>query len=444
MSAPSSQEADDQDFQPNKRPRTQIKLNKQLVPSEQVSGAVSQFASSHVAGKENQSPIESCAKHCLQPGAFRQQSLSSDCETLPLRQSSHLQFPRHKASANLDASTSVRCQTQFQEGSSLSVRSFFTKPRSKPSWNQKALPGGSLSQGNAPDTACQLGQLSYTTQSAAQPKHTSHETSSSSLQLSQPGTVCASGPACPSSPACTAGSAGPEYKAMPACIAGQTPSPLPGNFIVLDASDSDEEASDDGEFADLQTQAVQSEQAVLSWLRQHGLATYAAAFSQAEVDMNLLPCLTDSDLKQMGVAALGPRRKILAAAAKLSLQNGLDESDVHAHCVTTAPGAVRTYVACQLMQSVSGVHVHLMNLHSAKTYSVECSMSAEQHAGTALTATCCISYRQKVAHCACALSPCCPAATAIASQHLKHTCSFLGNLKTCTCLQACCLTPAPR
>ena len=107
------------------------------------------------------------------------------------------------------------------------------------------------------------------------------------------------------------------------------PSPLPGNFIVLEASDSDEEASDDGDFADLQTQAVQSEQAVLAWLHGHGLASYAAAFSQAEVDMDLLPCLTDADLKQMGVTALGPRRKILAAARKLVAQTDSEESFKH-------------------------------------------------------------------------------------------------------------------
>ena len=102
-------------------------------------------------------------------------------------------------------------------------------------------------------------------------------------------------------------------------------SPLPGDFIVLDASDSDEEASDDGEFADLQTQAVQSDQAVLAWLHQHGLVSYAAAFSQAEVDMDLIPCLTDADLKLMGVNALGPRKKILAAAEKLSMQSDVEE-----------------------------------------------------------------------------------------------------------------------
>lgn len=91
---------------------------------------------------------------------------------------------------------------------------------------------------------------------------------------------------------------------------------------MLDATDSDgDDASDDGHFAELQTQALQSEQAVATWLQQHGLSAYAAAFTQAEVDLNLVPCLTDEDLKQLGVAALGPRRKILAAAAKLELQN---------------------------------------------------------------------------------------------------------------------------
>lgn len=166
--------------------------------------------------------------------------------------------------------------------SSLLVRSFFTKTRHTPT-------GG--------DTAtC----LSATAGSSAEPANALEQTSQSSKTPT------------------------PHHHGT-ACPAGPVPSPLPGDFIVLEASDSDEEASDDGEFANLQTQAVQSEQAVLAWLKHLGLASYAAAFSQAEVDMDLLPCLTDADLKQMGVTALGPRRKILAAASKLSAQTDPEE-----------------------------------------------------------------------------------------------------------------------
>jgi len=117
---------------------------------------------------------------------------------------------------------------------------------------------------------------------------------------------------------------------------------------VLDASDSeDDDASDDGHFAELQTQALQSEQAVSAWLQQHGLSAYAAAFSQAEVDLELVICLTDDDLKQMGVTALGPRRKILAAAAKLAVQSAeeqLSSDTTGALCSAASAASAATMV----------------------------------------------------------------------------------------------------
>ena len=113
---------------------------------------------------------------------------------------------------------------------------------------------------------------------------------------------------------------------------------------MLDASDSeDDNASDDGHFAQLQTQALQSEQAVSAWLQQHGLSAYAAAFSQAEVGLELVPCLTDGDLKQMGVTALGPRRKILVAAAKLAVQSA--EEQVSSDTTRTSCSAASTALA---------------------------------------------------------------------------------------------------
>src|SRR5690349_3558502 len=45
-----------------------------------------------------------------------------------------------------------------------------------------------------------------------------------------------------------------------------------------------------------------------------GLAQYADAFRAADVDLSLLPMLTDADLKEIGLS-LGNRRKLLAAIA---------------------------------------------------------------------------------------------------------------------------------
>src|SRR3984893_13252739 len=54
------------------------------------------------------------------------------------------------------------------------------------------------------------------------------------------------------------------------------------------------------------------------WLRSLGLGQYEAAFRENEIDDELLPNLTAEDLRELGVAILGHRRKMLAAIAELS------------------------------------------------------------------------------------------------------------------------------
>jgi hypothetical protein len=54
-----------------------------------------------------------------------------------------------------------------------------------------------------------------------------------------------------------------------------------------------------------------------AWLRGLGLDQYEAAFRGNGVDASVLPDLTADDLKEMGVAAVGHRRKLLAAIAGL-------------------------------------------------------------------------------------------------------------------------------
>jgi class 3 adenylate cyclase/tetratricopeptide (TPR) repeat protein len=58
---------------------------------------------------------------------------------------------------------------------------------------------------------------------------------------------------------------------------------------------------------------------VARFLAALGLERYAARFAEEAVDADLLPQLSDADLKEIGVAALGHRRKILAAVAELGL-----------------------------------------------------------------------------------------------------------------------------
>jgi class 3 adenylate cyclase len=57
-------------------------------------------------------------------------------------------------------------------------------------------------------------------------------------------------------------------------------------------------------------------QPIEDWLAKIGLERYAAAFASNDIDVAVLPHLTDADLEKVGVS-LGHRRKILAAIAEL-------------------------------------------------------------------------------------------------------------------------------
>ena len=62
---------------------------------------------------------------------------------------------------------------------------------------------------------------------------------------------------------------------------------------------------------------------VVVWLRGLGLERYEAAFRENEIDETVLPGLTAEDLKELGVTALGHRRKLLDAIAALRAEGGL-------------------------------------------------------------------------------------------------------------------------
>jgi class 3 adenylate cyclase len=58
-------------------------------------------------------------------------------------------------------------------------------------------------------------------------------------------------------------------------------------------------------------------QQIADWLAKLGMSEYTQCFAENDIDLSVLPHLTDQDLKELGVS-LGHRRKILAAIAKLS------------------------------------------------------------------------------------------------------------------------------
>src|SRR3954454_3248697 len=55
-----------------------------------------------------------------------------------------------------------------------------------------------------------------------------------------------------------------------------------------------------------------SVQEIADWLEQLGLGQYAERFAENEIDVSVLPHLTDQDLKDIGIP-LGHRRKLFAA-----------------------------------------------------------------------------------------------------------------------------------
>ena len=56
---------------------------------------------------------------------------------------------------------------------------------------------------------------------------------------------------------------------------------------------------------------------IAAWLRELGLDQYERAFLDNAIDANVLPTLTAEDLKDIGVTAVGHRRKLLNAIAPL-------------------------------------------------------------------------------------------------------------------------------
>jgi len=56
---------------------------------------------------------------------------------------------------------------------------------------------------------------------------------------------------------------------------------------------------------------------IAAWLQDLGLERYVSAFRENEIDWEVLPKLTSEDLREIGVAAIGHRRKLLDAIAAL-------------------------------------------------------------------------------------------------------------------------------
>ena len=84
---------------------------------------------------------------------------------------------------------------------------------------------------------------------------------------------------------------------------------------------------------------------VANWLRALGLARYEAAFRENDVSAEVLCHLTADDLEGLGVAAIGHRRRLLVAIAKL-------RATAHRRCcpVTARSAARRPLDAARSLQ----------------------------------------------------------------------------------------------
>src|SRR6516162_8073607 len=78
---------------------------------------------------------------------------------------------------------------------------------------------------------------------------------------------------------------------------------------------------------------------VVVWLRSLGLGKYEAAFRENEIDETVLPNLTAEDLKELGVTALGHRRKLLDAIAALRADAGAKSPPADVSIATTTASA---------------------------------------------------------------------------------------------------------
>ena len=78
---------------------------------------------------------------------------------------------------------------------------------------------------------------------------------------------------------------------------------------------------------------------VVVWLRSLGLGKYEAAFRENDIDESVLPGLTHETLKELGVASVGHRVKLLDAIAALRNDESGKAPSVDAATKSSAPSA---------------------------------------------------------------------------------------------------------
>src|SRR6516164_10019358 len=78
-------------------------------------------------------------------------------------------------------------------------------------------------------------------------------------------------------------------------------------------------------------------QQIADWLEKLGMSEYAQRFADNDIDFSILGDLTDQHLKDLGVASLGHRLKILRAIAELDRQEATAAPPAAARAPPTGP-----------------------------------------------------------------------------------------------------------
>ena len=90
---------------------------------------------------------------------------------------------------------------------------------------------------------------------------------------------------------------------------------------------------------------------IAKWLQGLGLGQYAPAFAENAIRWDVLPKLTADDLKEIGVAAVGDRRRLLEAIA--SLEGGALPAAVPSAAFGEAERRQLTVMFCDLVGSTA-------------------------------------------------------------------------------------------
>src|SRR5215831_2133338 len=123
-------------------------------------------------------------------------------------------------------------------------------------------------------------------------------------------------------------------------------------------------------------------EALRRWLEKIGLVQHAETFATNDIDLDVLPELSDDDLRELGLS-LGHRRRLLRAITELSskgLQATAEPAEANHEAVRSAERRQVTVLFCDLVGSteLSGRHDPedlrelLRRYHDAMTAVVQC------------------------------------------------------------------------